>query len=55
MQEIFTFKRKDVDRDGRIKGHFCATGVRPKFSERLQAFGIRLPETLYDPTVQHEV
>ncbi|MCP3023402.1 CpaF family protein [Cupriavidus basilensis] len=55
MQEIFTFKRKDVDRDGRIKGHFCATGVRPKFSERLQAFGIRLPESLYDPTVQHEV
>ncbi|MHA7679432.1 CpaF family protein [Cupriavidus sp. PET2-C1] len=55
MQEIFTFKRKGVDRDGRIKGHFCATGVRPKFSERLQAFGIQLPETLYDPTVQHEV
>ena len=55
MQEIFTFKRKGVDRDGHIKGHFCATGVRPKFSERLQAFGIHLPETLYDPTVQHEV
>ncbi|MDF3883906.1 CpaF family protein [Cupriavidus basilensis] len=55
MQEIFTFKRKGVDRDGHIKGHFGATGVRPKFSERLQAFGIHLPETLYDPAVQHEV
>jgi len=55
MQEIFTFRRKGVDSDGRIKGHFCATGVRPKFSERLQAFGIHLPETLYDPSVQYEV
>ncbi len=55
MQEIFAFRRKGVDRDGRIKGHFCATGVRPKFSERLQAFGIQLPEALYDPSVQYEV
>lgn len=55
MQEIFTFRRKGVDRDGRIRGHFCATGVRPKFSERLQAFGIQLPETLFDPSVTHEV
>ncbi|AST31307.2 CpaF family protein [Ralstonia solanacearum] len=55
MQEIFAFRRKGIDRDGRIKGHFCATGVRPKFSERLQAFGIHLPETLYDPSVQYEV
>ncbi|MCO5413282.1 MULTISPECIES: CpaF family protein [Ralstonia] len=55
MQEIFTFRRKGIDADGRIKGHFCATGVRPKFSERLQAFGIHLPETLYDPSVQYEV
>jgi len=55
MQEIFTFKRKSLDRNGRIHGHFCATGVRPKFSERLQAFGIHLPETLYDPALLHEV
>ncbi|WP_197337895.1 CpaF family protein [Ralstonia solanacearum] len=55
MQEIFAFRRKGVDRDGRIKGHFCATGVRPKFSERLQMFGIQLPETLYDPSVLHEI
>ncbi|CAJ0808958.1 CpaF family protein [Ralstonia flaminis] len=55
MQEIFTFRRKGIDSDGRIKGHFCATGVRPKFSERLQAFGIHLPESLYDPSAQYEV
>lgn len=55
MQEIFTFCRQGVERDGRIRGHFCATGVRPKFCERLQAFGIHLPESLFDPAVRHEV
>jgi pilus assembly protein CpaF len=54
MQEIFTFKRTGVDKDGAIKGHFCATGVRPKFAERLLAFGINLPDALYDPSRQFE-
>ncbi|MEF9503175.1 CpaF family protein [Burkholderia sp. 1B3(2022)] len=54
MQEIFTFKRTGVDRDGAVRGHFCATGVRPKFVERLQAFGINLPDSLYDPSMRYE-
>lgn len=54
MQEIFTFKRSGVDRDGSVRGHFCATGVRPKFVERLQAFGINLPDSLYDPSQRYE-
>ncbi|MGR3911240.1 CpaF family protein [Burkholderia sp. SR8] len=54
MQEIFTFKRTGVDRDGTVRGHFCATGVRPKFAERLQAFGIDLPDSLYDPSRHYE-
>ncbi|WP_423382888.1 CpaF family protein [Burkholderia sp. LMG 32019] len=54
MQEIFTFKRTGVDRDGTVRGHFCATGVRPKFVERLQAFGINLPDSLYDPSQRYE-
>ena len=49
MQEIFTFKRTGVDQNGAVRGYFCATGVRPKFTERLQAFGITLPDQLYDP------
>ncbi|RQZ10107.1 CpaF family protein [Burkholderia sp. Bp9031] len=54
MQEIFTFKRTGMDRDGTVRGHFCATGVRPKFAERLQAFGINLPDSLYDPSRHYE-
>ncbi|WP_193727655.1 CpaF family protein [Paraburkholderia franconis] len=55
LQEIFTFRRAGVDRDGKVCGHFCATGVRPKFSERLQAFGVAVPDTLYDPSKHYPV
>ncbi len=54
MQEIFAFKRSGVDKNGAVRGHFCATGVRPKFAERLQAFGISLPDELYDPSRRYE-
>ena len=55
MQEIFTFKRTGVDENGMIKGHFCATGVRPKFCERLAGFGIALPDQMFDPARRFEV
>lgn len=55
LQEIFTFKRTGMDKDGKVCGYFCATGVRPKFSERLQAFGVPVPDTLYDPTHHYPV
>ncbi|QCP53840.1 CpaF family protein [Trinickia violacea] len=54
MQEVFTFKRTGVDQNGTVRGHFCATGVRPKFVERLQAFGISLPDQIYDPSRRFE-
>ncbi|VVE25572.1 Putative conjugal transfer protein [Pandoraea cepalis] len=55
MQEIFTFKRTGVGGNGEVKGHFVASGVRPKFSERLQAFGVALPDAIYDPSRRLEV
>ncbi|MEZ7521242.1 CpaF family protein [Burkholderia vietnamiensis] len=54
MQEIFTFKRTGMNGDGSVRGYFWATGVRPKFAERLQSFGINLPDALYDPTRHYE-
>ncbi|WP_114815227.1 CpaF family protein [Paraburkholderia kururiensis] len=54
MQEIFTFKRTGLDANGNVRGYFCATGVRPKFTERLQAFGITLPDAIYDPSRHFE-
>jgi pilus assembly protein CpaF len=54
MQEIYTFKRTGASSDGNITGYFCATGVRPKFCERLAAFGVSVPDDLFDPTRRFE-
>jgi pilus assembly protein CpaF len=49
MQEIFRFEQTGVDPDGKVLGHFCATGVRPRFAERLKMFGAPVPEDTFDP------
>ena len=49
MQEIFAFKQTGVAANGAVEGHFSATGVRPRFWERLVTRGISLPETLFAP------
>jgi pilus assembly protein CpaF len=40
--------------DGQLRGYFHATGVRPKFVERLQSFGITLPDNMFDPDKHYE-
>ncbi|MBB3121356.1 CpaF family protein [Pseudoduganella violacea] len=54
MQEIFCFKQTGMDKDGKVQGHFCATGIRPRFCERLRAFGLQLPDELFDPNHRTE-
>ena len=49
MQEIFRFEQTGIDNDGKVQGHFCATGVRPRFAERLRMFGAPVPEDTFDP------
>ena len=49
MQEIFCFEQTGVAPDGTVLGHFKATGIRPKFAERLQARGAPLADYLFDP------
>jgi pilus assembly protein CpaF len=49
MQEIFRFEQTGIDADGKVQGHFCATGVRPRFAERLKTFGAAVPEDTFDP------
>ena len=50
MQEIFSFRQTGVDADGAVTGHFQASGVRPKFTERLRGFGVHLPDAMFDPS-----
>ncbi len=49
MQEIFRFEQTGIDADGKVLGHFCATGVRPRFADRLRMFGAAVPEDTFDP------
>jgi pilus assembly protein CpaF len=53
MQEIFAFRQTGVAPDGTVLGHFSATGVRPKFVDRLRAHGVMVPDTLFDPSRQY--
>jgi len=40
MQDIFVFKRMGMDNNKNVKGQFQATGIRPKFAEKLHAAGV---------------
>jgi len=39
LQDLFTFQRDGVDRDGRSVGRFVSTGVRPRFADRVKFSG----------------
>ena len=54
MQEIFTFKQTGVATDGAVQGHFRATGIRPKFVERIRAHGVPVRDELFDPSRIYE-
>ncbi|HKR10752.1 MAG TPA: CpaF family protein [Pyrinomonadaceae bacterium] len=48
MQEVFTYERKGIDKDGRVIGRFRPTGVRPRFAERLKIYGMQLPRSFFE-------
>ncbi|HST52859.1 MAG TPA: CpaF family protein [Pyrinomonadaceae bacterium] len=48
MQEIFQFERRGVDKEGKVVGQFKATGVRPRFAERLKQYGMQLPRIFFE-------
>ncbi len=54
MQEIHRFTQTGIAPDGTVLGHFRATGVRPKFMDRLKAYGVSLPDETFDPTLTYE-
>jgi pilus assembly protein CpaF len=54
MQEIFAFRQTGLARDGTVQGYFHASGVRPKFADRLLSFGELLPDAMFDPTKQYQ-
>ena len=49
VQDLFVFERQGVDAKGKIIGRYKPTGIRPKFSEKLNAMGIHFDaETFFE-------
>jgi pilus assembly protein CpaF len=48
MQDVFVFEKHGISPDGKVIGAFSATGIRPKFAERLQASGISVPGSWFE-------
>lgn len=55
LQEIFQFEQTGLHEDGKIKGRFRATGIRPRFVEKLKVFDISIPKDMFDPDNVYEV
>ena len=48
MQDIFVFERRAIDENGKVRGTFRATGIRPLFAERLATSGARIRPALFE-------
>ncbi len=48
MQEIFLYERTGMDAQGQVLGRFRATGIRPRFAEKLKACGMQLPRVFFE-------
>ncbi|MGV7211179.1 CpaF family protein [Oxalobacteraceae bacterium A2-2] len=54
MHEIFRYEQTGVAAGGAVQGRYHATGVRPRFAERLRMYGVPVPDALFDPDRVYE-
>src|SRR5512135_2561787 len=52
LQDIFVFEKRGLTPDGHVMGRFAATGIRPKFYEKLLSAGIRLRQDLFEEVME---
>ncbi len=52
MQDIFVFERVGIDENGKVRGAFRATGIRPQFADRLATAGCRLRPALFESRLE---
>jgi pilus assembly protein CpaF len=48
LQDIFVFTKTGISDDGRVMGRFHATGIRPRFADRLAVAGAPIPAELFE-------
>jgi pilus assembly protein CpaF len=47
LQEIYAFKQTGVDSTGKVLGDLHPTGLRPRFADKFDAFGIHLGDDVF--------
>ena len=47
-QDVFVYEQKGVDENGKVKGIFKPSGIRPVFSKRIEAMGYKLPSSMFN-------
>ena len=52
LQDLFVFEKRGLSPDGRVAGRFAATGIRPRFYEKMLAMGIRLEPEVFESVVE---
>jgi pilus assembly protein CpaF len=52
LHDIFVLERQGLDENGKVRGIFRATGVKPKFADRLLAGGARLRPALFESKME---
>jgi len=52
LQDLYVFEKRGLNPDGKVVGRFAATGIRPKFYEKLMSAGIRLRTDLFEEVVE---
>src|SRR5437870_4123435 len=52
MQDIFVFEKTGLTEQGRVTGRFRATGIRPKFYERLRSSGMHIGASVFQTVVE---
>jgi len=52
LQDVFLFEKTGITESGSVLGRFRATGIRPKFYDRLKTSGVTLPTSLFQTVVE---
>jgi pilus assembly protein CpaF len=56
MQEVVRFSQHGVDKENRVVGEFCYTGVQPSCLKRFEEYGIDYnPRALNELSLLHSV
>lgn len=48
LQDIFLFRQQSLTPEGKVIGSHVATGIRPKFYDKLLEYGCELPDSVFE-------